>query len=61
MYTDGSWLKSGAAGYTVAWKNGHIWEGIKTLLGYNQEAFDAECAALARALESASRRDTISE
>jgi len=25
-------------------------------MGYNQEAYDAECAALARALESASRR-----
>ena len=60
MYTDGSRLKSLAAGYTVAWENGHIWEGIKTHLGYNQEAFDAECAALARALESASRPDTIS-
>jgi len=35
--------------------------GIKTHLGYNQEAFDAECAALARALESASRRNTVPE
>jgi ribonuclease HI len=28
-------------------------------MGYNQEAFDAECAALARALEMAARRQTI--
>jgi ribonuclease HI len=28
---------------------------------YNQEAFDAECAALARALEGAARRRTIPE
>jgi len=42
----------------------HLWwrgdqRGIKTHMGYNQEAFDAECAALARALESASRRNVI--
>jgi len=43
----------------VAWKNGQAWKGIKTHMGYNQEAYDAECAALARALESASRRNTI--
>jgi len=53
MFTDGSRLESGAAGYAVAWKNGQTWKGIKPHLGYNQEAFDAECAALARALESA--------
>jgi len=30
--------------------------GIKTHMGYNQEAYDAECATLATALEAASRR-----
>jgi len=30
-------------------------------MGYNQEAYDAECAALARALESASQRPTTPE
>jgi len=30
-------------------------------MGYNQEAFDSECAALARVLESASRRNTTPE
>jgi len=59
MFTDGSRMESGAAGYTVAWKNGQTWKGIKTHLGYNQEAFDAECTALARVLETASRRNTI--
>ena len=59
MFTDGSRLEDGAAGYAVAWKNVLTWKGIKTHMGYNREAFDAECAALARALESASRRNTI--
>ena len=59
MFTDGSRLEDGAAGYAVAWKNGQTWKGIKTHMGYNQEAFDAECAALARALESASRRNMV--
>jgi hypothetical protein len=30
-------------------------------MGYNQEAYDAECAALARALETAARRQTTPE
>jgi len=59
MFTDGSRMESGAAGYAVAWKDGQSWKGIKTHMGYNQEAFDAECVALARALESASRRNRI--
>ena len=59
MFTDGSRLEDGAAGYVVAWKNGQTWKGIKTHTGYNQEAVDAECAALARALESASRKNTV--
>jgi ribonuclease HI len=42
-------------------KNGQTWKGTKPHMGYNQEAYDAECAALARALESASRRNTIPE
>jgi len=40
---------------TVVWKNGPSWVGIKTHMGYNQEAYEAECTALARVLESASR------
>ena len=46
-------MEDGAAGYAVVWKKGVSWAGIETHMGYNQEAYDAECAALARALESA--------
>ena len=35
--------------------------GYQTHMGYKQEACDAECAALARALESTSRRNTTPE
>jgi len=58
IFTDGSRLDNGAAGYAVVWKNGQSWVGIKTHMGHNQEAYNAECAALARVLESASRRQT---
>ena len=61
MFTDGSRLDDGAAGYAVAWRDGQTWKGIKTHMGYNQEAYDAECAALARALEEASRRNLTPE
>jgi len=61
MFTDGSRLVDGAARYAVAWRDGLSWKGIKTHLGYNQEAFDAECAALARALELAARRNSVPE
>jgi ribonuclease HI len=43
------------------WQNGQSWVGIKTHMGYNQEAYDAECAAVARALETAARRQTTPE
>ena len=61
MFTDRSRLEEGAVGYAVVWRNGHTWKGIKTHMDYNQEAFDAECTALARVLESASRRNTTPE
>jgi len=35
--------------------------GIKTHMSSNQEAYDAECAALARALEPPARRQTTLE
>ena len=38
MFTGGSRLDDGAAGYSVVWKNGQSWAGIKTHMGYNQEA-----------------------
>jgi ribonuclease HI len=61
MFTDGSRLDSGAAGYSVVWQSGQRWVGIKTRMGYNQEAYDAERSALARALETATRRSTTPE
>jgi len=61
MFTNGSRLGDGATGYAAVWKNGQSWVGIRTHVGYNQEAYDAECAALARALETASRRQTTPE
>jgi len=45
-------MEDGATGYAVVWKNGQTWEGIKCHMGHNQEAYDTECAALARTLES---------
>ena len=53
MFTDGSRLENEAAGYAVAWKSSQTWEGIKTHMGFNQEAYDAECVALAPALKTA--------
>jgi len=38
MFTDGSRLDGGAAGYAVVWKNGQSLVGIKTHMDYNQEA-----------------------
>jgi len=61
MFTDGSRLEEGAAGYAVAWKNGQSWDGIKTHMGFNQEAYDAECAALARALGTAAKANPTPE
>jgi ribonuclease HI len=61
MFTDGSRFDSGASGYSVVWQNGQRWVGIKTHMDYNQEAYGAECASLARALEIAARRQTTPE
>jgi len=61
MFTDGSRLDSGATGYAVAWQNGQSWVDNKNNMGYNQEAYDAECAALARALEEAAKRQMVPE
>jgi len=61
MFTDGSRLDGGATGYSVVWKKGQTWAGVKVQMGNNQEAYDAECAALARALELASHRNEIPE
>jgi len=55
MFTDGPRLDDGATGNAVAWRSREAWEGIKTHMGYNQEAYDAECAALACVLETAAK------
>jgi len=60
IFTDGSPLDDGAAGYAVAW-SGESREGIKTHMGYNQEVYDAERAALARALETVARAQPAPE
>jgi len=57
IFTDGSRLENGATGYAVVWKNSQTWKGHKTHLGWGQEAYDAECAALARALQVAAARN----
>jgi len=61
MFADGSRMEDGAAGYAVVWRKGESWAGIKTHMGYDQEAYDAECAALTRTFESAARRNTTPE
>jgi len=61
MFTDGSRLDDGATGYAVTSKRGESWVGIKTHREYNQEAYDTECVALTRALESTIRRPTTPE
>jgi ribonuclease HI len=51
LWTDGSRTEDGACGYGVVWMTGGgVWKGQKVHLGYNQEAYDAECAAIVRAL-----------
>jgi ribonuclease HI len=61
MFTDGSRLDDGATGYAVAWQKGQSWVGVRNHMGHNQEAYDAECAALARALEEVARRRMVPE
>jgi len=61
MFADGSRLDDGATEYSVVLKRGLTWAGAKVHLGNNQEAYDAECAALAHALELATQRSTIPE
>jgi len=57
IFVDGSRVESAAVGYAVVWKKeGEWWASIKAHMGFSQEAFDAECAALERALEVATRR-----
>jgi len=61
MFTDGSRLDGRATRYAVTWQNGQSWVGIKNYMGYNQEAYDTACAALARALEEAAKCEMVPE
>ena len=45
----------------MVWKKGLTWAGAKVHMGSNQEAYDAECAALAYALEIETQRNTTPE
>jgi len=61
IFTDSLRLDNGATGYSVVWKRGLTWAGAKVHMGNNQEAYDAECAALAHALELAAQRSSTPE
>jgi len=61
MFTDGSKLDDGATGYSVVWKRCLSWVGAKVHMGSNQEAYNAECTALAHALEMAAQRNATPE
>jgi hypothetical protein len=61
IFTGGLRLDSGAAGYAVTWKSEGKWVSIGTHMGYNQGAYDVECAVLARALEVAAKRQSTPE
>ena len=56
LWTDGSRDANGGTGYAVVWRKGRTWVGRKVHMGYYQEAYDAECAATARALAVAAGR-----
>jgi len=40
----------------VVWRKGRRWAGRKVHMGFFQETYDAECAAIARALAVAAGR-----
>jgi len=61
MFTDGSRLEDGATGYAEEWRSSESWESIKTHVGYNPEAYGAECAALALAQERATKVEQTPE
>jgi len=56
MFTYGSRTEQGAVGYSVVRKDGLGCDGVKSHMGYNQEAFDAGCAAITSALELVAKR-----
>jgi len=50
LWADGSRDENGGVGYAVVWRKGKRWAGRNFYMGYYQEAYDAECAAIARAV-----------
>jgi len=42
--------------YAVVWRKGRRWAWRKVYMGYYQEAYGAECAAIARVLAVAAER-----
>jgi len=56
LWTDGSRDENVAVWYAVAWEKGRNWAGRKVHMAFFQEAYDAECAAIARALAVAAER-----
>ena len=48
IFTDRSRLEDGVARYSVVWKSGQSWVGIKTRMGYNQKVYDTESCWNAR-------------
>jgi ribonuclease HI len=61
IFADGSWTDSGVVGYAVTCKRGLQWKGHRVHMGAQQEAYAAECAAIARALEIAALRPLAHE
>jgi len=57
MFTYEFRTEQGAVGYSVVWKDGLGWDGVKSHMGYNQEAFHAGCAAPSPVHWSWRRRD----
>jgi len=53
LWTDGSRDENGGV---VVWRKGRRWAGRKVHMGFFQEAYDAECAAIAHALAEAAER-----
>jgi len=56
LWADRSRDENVAVGYAVVWRKGRRWAGRKVHMGYYQEAYDVECAAITRALAVAAER-----
>jgi len=50
LWMAGSRDENGGTGYAVVWRKRRKWAGRKVHMGYYREAYNAECAAIVRAL-----------